>query len=635
LKKFRCLLACLLLGALPAMATIVPLPQDSELVIGLSVDVLEDPEGRWTIDDVSGPFYGRFQPSSRAYPSFGFTRSVIWLRFTVDFSHVREAPWYLVQRHPIVDHVTLYAPTPAGYRATQMGDVLPFHERAMAHREFIFPLDTDVDEPQTYYLKVSGKGALNLEVKLSSAQGLIERTYREQLIFGLFFGGLLVMLVYNLLLFFSLRDKAYLYYVIFLGMLEVSLLNLNGFGLQYLWPQWPQINEHYPLFVYIGMAALLRYSQDFLDLSNRMPRTNVWLKRLFWVLVGLVPLTLIIPPPWSYHINTVLVLTVVLSLFAAGTMTLMKGYTAARLYVAAWSLFLIGCVVFALDNLGIIPHSTLGNYAPHIGGGWVAVLLSLALGDRINLLESQRDALSRESEESMRRHMAEVQQLDKDKLVFLGYLSHELNTPLNWLGSARLLETNAVPKELRDAVQLVQRGQERLQELVATSLRYFDLAGRDQSPGLGYCQPMWMLDRLLTDYTETLQERKIRVLNRVPADLSVLACERELAEVLSMLMDNALRASSDGTCIECLADVVKSEVIIRLRDTGKGIDRDALEGIFKPFFMVGSGHHADGFGLSLPMARVMVRQMGGEIWAESEGRNRGTTICIRLPTEDL
>src|SRR5690606_31066898 len=108
-------------------------------------------------------------------------------------------------------------------------------------------------------------------------------------------------------------------------------------------------------------------------------------------------------------------------------------------------------------NLGIIPHTSLGNYAPHIGGGWVAVLLSLALGDRINLLEEQRDHLSRESEETMRRHVAEVQRLDRDKLVFLEYLSHELNTPLNWLGSARLLETESVPKELRDAVLMMQR----------------------------------------------------------------------------------------------------------------------------------------------------------------------------------
>ena len=635
LKKFLCLMLGVVLAG-SAGAVVTPSPQELERVIGLDLEVLEDPEGRWSVNDVSGPFADRFRPSGREYPGFGFTRSTIWLRIQVDFSLVRDQPWYLIQRHPIVDQVVLYQPLAGGgYQETAMGDAMPFSQRIMAHREFIFPLDSSVGTVQTYYLKIAGKGALNLEVKLASAQGLIERTYQEQLIFGLFFGGLFVMAVYNLLLYFSVRDIAYLYYVVFLGALGISLLNLNGFGLQYLWPQWPRLNEHYPFFAYIGMAALVRYSINFLDLEARMPPARRWLIWLFRASLVMVPLTLVVPPPWSYHLNTLLVLAVVLSLMVIGFVTWHRGYTAARLYVAAWSVFLLGCVVFALDNLGVIPHTTLGNYAPHIGGGWVAVLLSLALGDRINLLEYQRDSLSRESEEAMRRHVAEVQRLDKDKLVFLEYLSHELNTPLNWLGSAQLLETSSVPKQFRDAVNMVKRGQERLQQLVSTSLRYFDLAGRQQVPAQGFCQPMWMLDRLMTDYAEAVKERRIRVLNRVPADLSVLACERELREVLTMLIDNALRVSPEAGELLFSAGVDGDGAVIRISDQGRGIPRDNLEGIFQPFFMVGSGHHADGFGLSLPMARVMVRQMGGELWAESAGADKGATFCIRLPTEDL
>lgn len=635
MKKFRCLLVSLVwLLALPVEATVVPGPGELERVIGLDLEVLEDPEGRWTVKDVAGPFSSRFRPSQSHYPSFGFTRSVIWLRIKADFTRVRGEPWYLVQRHPIVDSVTLYQLLADGeIREQAMGDALPFAERTMAHREFIFPVDTRAPGLQTYYLRVAGKGALNLEVKLSSAQGLIERTYREQLVFGLFFGALLVMLVYNLLLFFSVRDRAYLYYVIFLGMLEISLLNLNGFGLQYLWPTWPAINAHYPFFVYIGMAALVRYSLNFLELTTRLPRTGRWLEWLFRLSLVMAPVTLLVPPPWSYHFSTALVLLVVVSLFMAGVLSWLRGYTAARLYVAAWSMFLLGCVVFALDNLGVIPHTTLGNYAPHIGGGWVAVLLSLALGDRINLLEHQRDALSRRAEDDMRRHMAEVERLDRDKLVFLEYLSHELNTPLNWLGSARLLDTAAVPKELRETVNMVRRGQDRLQQLVSTSLRYFDLAGRRQPPALGFCQPMWMLDRLLTDFAEAIEQGQVKVRNRVPADLSVLACERELREVLSMLVDNAVRLSPEGGEVQFSAEVGEHDAILRIRDQGRGMARSQLEGIFEPFFMVGSGHHVDGFGLSLPTARVMIRQMGGELWAESDGVDKGACFCIRLPTE--
>lgn len=601
-------------------------------MIGRDLSVLVDPEGRWTIADVSGSFMDRFQPSAQLYPNYGFTSARIWLRFEVDFSSVLDRPWYLIQRHPIIDHLVLYAPDGVGgFRAIEMGDTRPFGERIFNHREFIFPLDSSVAGRQTYYLEVWGKGALNLELKLASAQGLVERTYREQMLFGLFFGGLLVMLIYNFLLFFSLRETTYLYYVVFLGSLIISLLNLNGFGLQYLWPSWPKINEHYPFFVTIGAAALLRYSLIFLDVASRMPAAERWLQWLFRISVVMVPVSVFLPAPWSYLTNTALVLVVVLSLFAIGWIVWLKGYTAARLYVIAWSLFLLGCVVFSLSNLGLMPHSPLTNYAPHIGGGWVAVLLSLALGDRINLLEYQRDSLSQESEEAMRRHVAEVEQLDRDKLVFMGYLSHELNTPLNWLGSAKMLETESVPKELRDAVRMVQRGQERLHQLVATSLRYFDLAGRDQQPAHGYCQPMWMLDRMLPDIAAALDAKSLRVINRIPAELSVLACEGELREVFSMLLDNAIRVSPENGVIEWLGLREADALVIRVEDQGQGIPREQLESIFRPFFMVGSGHHVDGFGLSLPMARVMISQMGGQIWAESAGPGKGAAICLRLP----
>src|SRR5690606_27730985 len=190
--KFRfvfCLLAGLLVNIAQA-ETVRPLPGDGELNLGPHVDILEDPDGSLTVQQVSGSFADRFMPATTQNPSFGFTRSTYWLRFTLDMSAVVGQRWYLVQRHPIIDHLTLYAPVEEEvFAATEMGDALPFGERVLEHREFVFPLDTRTQGQRTYYMKVSGKGALSLELKLSSADGLIERTYLEQLVFGLFYGA--------------------------------------------------------------------------------------------------------------------------------------------------------------------------------------------------------------------------------------------------------------------------------------------------------------------------------------------------------------------------------------------------------------------------------------------------------------
>ncbi|WP_111657983.1 sensor histidine kinase [Isoalcanivorax indicus] len=638
LRKFllRAALAVLLLfGALPAVAAVImPAPGEQELSIGRHVDVLVDPEGRWGIEDVSTTFAGRFERSQSTNPSFGFTRSVIWLRMTLDLDQVRDRSWFLIQRHPIVDHMYLYEPDGAGgFSVHHMGDVLPFDERVMRVREFVFPLDPALEGPHTYYMKVHGLGALHIDLRLSSSRGLVERTYREQLIFGLFLGGVVAMLLYNLLLFFTVRDTAYLHYLVFIAGFALSFLNINGLGLQYLWPNTPVINEYFPLLMGITMAAVIQFSRRFLALDERWPRQDRVLRYLLYLTLLMTLLSVIIPPPLSYHLIVFLVLLIVPALTVVSWRTWRRGYQAARLYVLAWFFFLGGCGVFALMNLGILPHLVVTNYAPHFGGAWAIILMSLALGDRIKLLQAERDAMAEEARRALERHVVEVERLDHDKTLFLEYLSHELNTPLNWLAGASLLRPGQLTPELADAVRMVQKGQSRLQQLVSTSLRYFDLARRECQPTLSHCQPMWLVDAWQREHAGKVAARDTRLVNRIPADLQVVACESELGEVLGMVLDNAVRYSEPGAevVVEAVVDRASQRATLRIIDQGRGLESTDLVRVFKPFFMVGSGHQADGFGLSLPTAKVMVDHMGGEIWAESSGRGAGLTVCIRLP----
>ena len=483
-------------------------------------------------------------------------------------------------------------------------------------------------------MKVSGKGALSLELKLSSADGLIERTYLEQLVFGLFYGALLVMLVYNLVLYLSVRDVAYLWYILFLAAFILCFVNINGLGLQYLWRNTPRLNEGYPVFAVFGMLALVQYSRAFLDLASQHAGYERYLQRVLYAFIAALLAVFVLPAPWSYHVSTVVVLVTVLSLIWIGIGIWRRGYRAARFYVAAWSLFMFGLFVFFLDNVGWIPHTDLSNYSPHIGSAWAVVLLSLALGERIKILEAERDALERRNHETLQRHFEEVQRLDRDKMVFLEYLSHELNTPLNWLASAQMLEAGKLPRELEEAVDMVHKGQDRLQGLVSVSLRYFELSSRQQLPVLTPCAPMWKLDRLIRDEAraELMQARDMRLINRIPADLCVEANDAELSEVLGILLDNAIQFSEDGSEVRAEARFEEDggHVVLCIADNGRGIAVEALQSIFEPFFMVGSSHRVDGFGLSLPTARVMVEQIGGQIWAESAGRGRGACLCVRL-----
>lgn len=97
-----------------ASEVVRPAPTERELSVGRSIDVLEDPDGDLTIEQVAGAFSDRFVSSQTENPSFGFSSSTFWLRITVDMSSVSGQRWFLIQRHPIIDHLTLYSPVAPG-----------------------------------------------------------------------------------------------------------------------------------------------------------------------------------------------------------------------------------------------------------------------------------------------------------------------------------------------------------------------------------------------------------------------------------------------------------------------------------------------------------------------------------------
>ena len=320
-----------------------------------------------------------------------------------------------------------------------------------------------------------------------------------------------------------------------------------------------------------------------------------------------------------------------------GWMVWRQGFRVARLYVLAWSVFLLTIFLFAMGNLGLMPYSVFVPYLPHFGALWVVVMLSLALGDRIRFLETERKQLAHEAQQNLERHLADIEQMNQDKSMFLQYISHELNTPINWIGAADSLGQDARGDQEVDVWAMVRKGQRRLTGIVSTSLRYFDLSDRNQPPPVSNCQPMWVLDAILREQTARIEKSGVAVRNRVSPNLRVNASEGELQEVLSIGLDNALRFSAEGDSVDISSevDVPGGYAEIRIQDEGKGATAEQLEHILEPFFVMGSRHHEEGFGLSLAMARVMIEQVDGQLWAESPGPGQGFTLHIRLPLSDM
>src|SRR5690606_1799454 len=153
-----------------------------------------------------------------------------------------------------------------------MGDRLPYAQRPIDYPNFAIPLEVHPGEATEVYLRVQSSSSVPIPLNLYSNQKLVETSYQTAVGQALFYGAMLVMAMYNLLVFFSIRDVSYLYYVMMVVSTIALLAGIEGLTFKYLWPQVTWIND--PILI-ISLAGIVSFSalffRGFLDLPQSRP----------------------------------------------------------------------------------------------------------------------------------------------------------------------------------------------------------------------------------------------------------------------------------------------------------------------------------------------------------------------------
>ena len=212
-------------------------PERDMVELGQQVDYLADPSGRLTIAEVSGPTWGehfRPLPGGSNSINFGYSPHVYWLRFTLANAAPTTAEWWLEIGYFSLEHITLYPPQS---QPTTTGHALSFAQRPIPHRYFVIPLQVD-ERPATFYLQVRSAGSLTIPLRLWRPAAFAADSASGYAAMALYYGALAALLLYNLLLYLSLRERCYLVYCLFVTSMAGAQLALTGFGNQYLWTDW-------------------------------------------------------------------------------------------------------------------------------------------------------------------------------------------------------------------------------------------------------------------------------------------------------------------------------------------------------------------------------------------------------------
>lgn len=627
-------LLIMLLGLLPALAAGVEFDEATRyLPLGKVMQVYEDPDGSASIAQVSAPlFASRFRTHHQDVLNAGYSTSVFWLKVDLHYrasATAQPRQWLLELAYPPMDHIELYLPDSDGqFRLAQhTGDALPYASRQIRQNNYLFELPLQPGQSTTAYLRVYSQGSVQVPLALWSAEAYMEDQPTRFYVLGMIYGVLLVMAVYNLFIYLSVRDVSYLYYILYIAAFGLYQVSVNGAGVAYLWPDSPWwANAATPIF--IGAAGLFgcQFARHFLQLGKVSRSLDRWLQVL--MLGGVLVMVLSVSMPYGIALRmaTVLALLFTVSIFAAGLYAWLRGMRVARWFIIAWTAFLIGGLVNTLMVLGYLPNLFITMYASQLGSALEVALLSLALADRINSMREQQAQNLRDAGQALEHLNQQLARSNHIKDEFLATITHELRTPMNGvIGSLELMQTLPMSAEMAQYQRTAVGSAQDMMDMVDDILTLSELQAGRMRPQTQPFSLRHTLHELRAGYAGTALGKGLYLSLDIPADLpdELLGDAQKIARCLGCLVDNGLKFTHQGgVMVQVRGRRLGPDSLVltfAVSDSGIGFDDLDQAILYQRFYQVDGSmtRRYGGLGIGLSICRQLTELLGARLSHES------------------
>jgi len=644
-----------------------------EYPLGLHLAYLEDPSGALTIADVASPEYGRqFKPSFMETPNFGYTKSIYWLRFQLVNQARPATQWRLKMSYTYASDIRLYLPIAdeGSFEEKRSGNLIPIPEREIPCSSYVFKLSSTSGSPRFFYMRFENKGLMMLPLTILSEEVLFRQQVRRSLLKGAFYGILIIMMAYNLVLLIILREKSYAFLVLFLGSNFLTQSLQEGFLQPFLPLDHTWMTQNGVL-VAFGLTRIsdFFFISSYLNTRIYTPKLHRCMAFLMIVNVPLVILCSFLPLRMMVKPSFLLLQISILVYFAVGLVLSLKRHRPAYYFLSAWLFLLAAGSLMFLLRAGLLRYHELIEASPQIGMVPAVVLLSLGLADRIIVFRREKEAANQdalnaalEKESLMLRqnillergiaertvelvHAKEAAEASNQaKSAFVANMSHEVRTPMNAVIGLSYLALQKRPNaEQRDYLTHINASARSLLRILDDIL---DLS-RLESGKLETELVDFELDSVLRPLSNLAglraQEKGIGFSITVGEDVPrVLRGDPlRLRQILINLVNNALKFTESGEIAVRAQKEEEWEGKVRLRfsvqDTGIGLGDEERGRIFEPFTQADASttRKYGGSGLGLTICKQLVEMMNGEIHVESRpGEGSVFTFTAELESGD-
>jgi signal transduction histidine kinase len=464
-----------------------------------------------------------------------------------------------------------------------------------------------------------------LSFSLRDADRALDGERRDRLILGVFYGVMLVIVLYNFGAWIAIRERSYLYFVLMQAAVALVWTPFYGLTVEFFWPAHPAWDLYFLwITLLLGGYGLAQFLRTYLETAKYFPRIEVALKIYAYVQLLAVPVVFLLPAPVAEQFDLVNYLAPVgcAIIMALLVFALIRRHPLAWNMVLAVGFVLGGLAITALVQGDMIPRYDWAFHAGQFGAALTGVVFSVGLGFRTAELVVTKRQL-----EATNRHKSD----------FLAHMSHELRTPLNSIiGFSEVLREKMfgpLNEKQDDYLKDIHDSGRHLLSLINDILDLSKIEAGKMELQLSTFDLPSAIGNAITLVRERAMRHGVALGTDIDSRLGAFdADERKLKQILLNLLSNAVKFTPQGGRVDVSAKLDTDKVEIAVRDTGAGISPEDQATLFQEFRQVGkdSARKSEGTGLGLALSKKFIELHGGGIRVDSVP-GKGSTFAFTLP----
>jgi two-component system, NtrC family, sensor kinase len=440
---------------------------------GKHVSIYQDPTSKLTFKQISqSPQL--FKASSLDVPNLGATSFNSWIKFKI----VNDAAYEKVIldiANPIIDEADLYIVRDSHIDSTKTSNSLPLRTRQYNHQFYLFDIPLKKGEIVNCYLRLNSSQQILAPLSLKSSSGIITDLSDSDTRSGIYLGIMLVMLLYNLFIYFTTKDKDYIVYCHYIFWVALTQATLLGYSHRFLWTDNVWLSKNMVIFcgAMSGIATII-FAKSFLRTRQIVRRLDIALNVTILMYLAAITVLLVGNKADAFKLVNMTAAIVSILIMIVAWVVYRKGHATAQYFLISWSIFFASILIFVFKDYNIVPYNMFTVHSVEIGSALEAIFLSFALAAKINILKKEKEASQAETLRSLQENerivreqnvmlelkvnerthelketndelnttledlkQTQTQLVESEKMASLGQLTagiaHEINNPINFV----------------------------------------------------------------------------------------------------------------------------------------------------------------------------------------------------------